>query len=534
MPLAVIQAGDTLRLVSDDGVMSNALTLPTGVVLRTDVPPRFYVFDNYAFLVNTPSQPLIINAKGTVRLLCPKPPRLAPTLAAAASGGLTGTYNGARYTFVTKDDEGNTISESDYSPASNSVTISAKLLRASGLDISPDEISGRRIYRPSNGGATLFQWVDLDGNVLTAVDDDLSDAGLSLIASPILGTPPHLTHIAEFRGRMWGVSSEERDNLRYTEAGLRYSWPEDNIIKIPVIGSDSRGITGLIHRREALGCGKVNQFVSVTGTGQEDSDGVPDFDTVVNTSLGIESQETACTHRDIGYFLWKDGLYTWGSDGIQCVSDGSADGKGNVRSWFTTDSYFDRDSFSNSFGGIDPIRNKYRLFLLGADEVTWYWVEFDIKDRTWWGPHKTDLFTPKCTFITQNASNTELSLIGSTGGDLYKEQTTRTDGTATAIAFDVTGKRHDMGEPDMDKFFGMISMLGKAQTAGTVAVLSTTGELNATLTKTQYYNMQRNRHSLGRLGTGKHVQIRFTHSTVGQEVELYGYEVDDVHLTGRR
>src|ERR1017187_1042429 len=115
MALLVVQAGANLQLVTEAGLVSAPLALPAGVTLRTDIAPRWWVYEQYAVLVNTPSQPLIIDAMGTVRLLCPKPPRLAPTLSGVTSGGLTGTYSGVRYTFITKDSYGNIISESDFS-----------------------------------------------------------------------------------------------------------------------------------------------------------------------------------------------------------------------------------------------------------------------------------------------------------------------------------------------------------------------------------------------------------------------------------
>lgn len=534
MAFTVIQSGATLKMLSDSGVLT-ALTLPTGVTLRTDVPPRWAQSDRYTVLVNTPDQPLIIDGLGVVRLLCPRPPRIAAVVSAVAGGGLTGTYDRLRYTFLTRDTDGNVISESDYSPASGSASPAAQYLKAAGLDLSPDQITGRRVYRPVSNGTVLFQWVDVDGNTLTEVRDDLSDAGLALVASPILGTPPHLTHIASFRGRLFGVGSEDVDHLRYTEAGLRYSWPADNLFEVPIVGEDEIGVTGFLMRREALGVGRANRLAQVTGTGTEDADsGTIDLDLVnVTNEVGITSQESVDVWRDTGYFLWQDGVYTWGPQGVECVSDGTLDGRGQVRSWFATDDYFDRSRFPEAFGHIDTIRGKYRLYLYDPDGVL-YWVEFDVKDRTWWGPHKTDLFVPSCTFNFKTDDQVRIPLVGGTNGHVYKEQVTRTDGTSTAIDFAIIGKRHDNELPDLDKYFGKLSVFGRAQSAGKVTVLSRTGELNATLTKTQYYDMRKSRHRLERLGNGKHTQLEFRHATAGQTVELFGYEVDDVHEIGQR
>jgi hypothetical protein len=381
-----------------------------------------------------------------------------------------------------------------------------------------------------------FQWVDLDGNVLTSVQDDLADAGLSIVGAPILGTPPRLTHIAEFRGRLFGMGDVDIDHLRYTEAGLMYAWPEDNLIEIPPIGSDEFGVTALIPRREALGVARRNTLVQITGSGAEDvATGDIDFDVVIlSKELGVESQESVKVYRDVAYFLWKDGVYRWSSEGIQCISDGTKDEKGSVRSWFTTDDYFNRNLFSQSFAHMDPYYPKYRLFLASAgSNVIDSWVEYDIDDGTWWGPHFTDEFFPTSAFFRTDASDKEVPVIGS-DDSVYNDQALRTDGFTTAIEFDAIGKRHAFGEPDQDKYFGQITLFGKAQTSGTLSVISRTGELNETQTLTQYYDMTRNRQRLGRLGAGKHAQVELLNSEVGQDVEVFGFEIEDVNIVGRR
>jgi hypothetical protein len=315
-----------------------------------------------------------------------------------------------------------------------------------------------------------------------------------------------------------------------------YAWPEDNLIEIPSVGSDEFGIIALVPRRQALGIGRRNMFVQITGTGAEDpTTGQVDFDVVIlSTELGIESQETVKVFRDTGYFLWKDGVYAWGSEGIRCVSDGTPDGKGNVRSWFVTDGYFNKDMFPYAFAHIDPDHPHYRLFLASAGStVIDRFIEYDINEGTWWGPHKTDLFTPTSAFNRTNAANRTLPVIGGATA-VYEEQATRTDGASTPIAFDVVGKRHAAEEPDLNKVFGEVSVLGRAQTSGTLSVISRTGELNKTVAQTQNYDMRKNRQRLGRLGQGKHTQLQLTNAEVGQDVELFGYEIDPVNLIGRR
>lgn len=524
MALAVIQSGTDLAFINEDGTISAPLTLPTGVTLRTDVPPRMTVFGRYVIVVNTPSQPLIVDATGTVRLLCPKPPRLGPVLSAASGGTLTGTYAGVRYTFITRDTAGNLITESDFSPPSNSQAVSSQFLKASNLDISPDQISGRRLYRPTTLGAVNFQWVDLDGNVLTTVQDDLSDAGLSLVSAPILGTPPDLMLIAEFRDRLFGVGRIDFDDLRYTEVGFMYAWAEDNVFPVPSVGSDSLGVRALIPRRDALGIARQNQLLTLTGT-----DDTNFTLAKLSQNLGVSSQETVSVYRDAAFFLWEDGVYQWSDEGIVCLSDGK------VRSWFATDDTFNRSMFQFAFGAVDPIRFKYRLFLYEAESTTnLRWVEYDLIEKTWWGPHLTTAFSPTAIFTLLDGNLVARPTIGASSGTLYREQETRTDGTIDPILLDVQTKRYDMEEPDIDKYWGEFSIVGKTQTGGTTDITFDVGELDASPTNTVQWDMTQGRQRLARVGTGKHAEVEIQNGDLAQDVQVYGFEVNPVTALGRR
>lgn len=537
MAFTLVQCGTALKLVNTSGTVT-ALTLPTGITLDDTKVPRFAVFDNYVVMVNTPSRPITIDSKGVVRPLSLLPPAGSTVLTNASGGSLSGTYT-AKVTFILLDEAGNLISESNYSPASNSQAVSTEWLKATSVPVSFDTISGRRLYRTSTLGSTYFEWVDIDGNIVTTVQDDLSDAGLALTAAPTLGTAPHLSMIAEWRGRLWGVSTEQPDNVRYTETGILYAWPEDNLIVIPPIGADRTGASGLIPRREALGVGRLNQLLQIVGSATENSDGDTDLDTVIlSRQLGVLSQDSVAVYRDTAYFLWYDGVYQWDGEGIRCISDGQG-GKGNVRSWFTTDSYFNRSRFQFSFAYIDPVRFKYVLYLTSADgTVENRWVEYDLNEGTWWGPHKTDAFTPTAGFVVFNASNIRVPLIGSSSGYLYQQTETRTDGTATAIDLNVHGKYFDLNEPTYQKYFGELSMYGKPKTSGTLTIQARVGDSpfddDTAVSNTFLYDMTKARQRLGRVGTGKWAQLEYHNSTVGEDVELFGFEVDPVNVIGRR
>jgi hypothetical protein len=543
MGFTVVQAGTTLQFVDDAGTVT-PIALPAGITLRADVPPRWVVYDHYAILVNTPSRPITIDATGTVRPVTPNAPRLAPILAGVPTGTLSGTYNHGRYTFLIRDDSGAIIAESDYSPASSvDVTITSQDLQYSGLDTSPDAaVNARRCYRVTSGGADLFEWIDLDGNVLTAIQDDLPDDALSeTAAAPNLGAPPRLTLIAEFRNRLFGVGDLDIDTVRYTETGLMYAWSALNALAIPRVGSDLAGVTAFLPRREALGVGRLNRVLAITGSGEESADGVTPIDfrvIILSDQCGVVSQETVVVYRDVVYFLWHDGVYQWDDSGILCLSDGVG-GRGRVRSWFTTPDYFDATRFRRAFAQVDTSnRVKYRLFLWDPAGVL-HFVEFDLNERTWDGPHRVDAFTATSAFLRM-VNNVPVPTVGGADGGIYDQGARPTavdvaiSGRRFGIDFDVDTKHYPGSSPDREQYFGELSLLGAVQAAGTVIVTPRVGYLDAPAQPSIAYDMRRGRQRLRRLGFGKLAQMNLKHTTVDEPVAIYGFEIDDVHEGGRR
>ena len=126
-------------------------------------------------------------------------------------------------------------------------------------------------------------------------------------------------------------------------------------------------------------------------------------------------------------------------------------------------------------------------------------------------------------------------MVGSQEGFLSQEQETKNDWDSTPINLHVEVKSQDMNEPEQDKYFGELSVLGRAQPAGSVSITPTVGDLDgATASAPFTYDMTLGRQRLGRLGVGKQLVLEFDHDVVNQDVEIYGYEVDPVNIVGRR
>ena len=452
-------------------------------------------------------------------------------LASTGTSTLSGTFTG-KQTFLELDSNNNVIAESDYGPLSNTVTISKAFLQASNINVSPDAVSASRLYRTTDNGSVFFQWIDVDGNVNTVIADDRSDASLGLVAGPLLGSAPDLVLVKSWQGSLFGVARHDRDNLRWTEAGTMYGWSALNTLPIPHVGDDRFGITALAPRRDYLGVGRRNSLVQIP------SDPNANYRPItLAEQCGILSQESVVVYLDAAYFIWYDGVYRWDVNGLACVSD-----NGNVRSWFTTDDYFNRGMFSQAFAGCDIPNSMYRLFLCepGSTDANRY-VEMSFRTGQWYGPHKIDAFTPSSALTVRGTNDQPYLMVGSRDGYLSQDTETRADWNITPIVVDVIGKKHAGGDPDRYSYFGSVSVLTEAQSTGAMTVTSTVGPLKATgagssgtTVTAMTYDLTKDRQRLKRGGSGRTAQYRFQNSTLGNTVVIHGYTVPDVTDQGRR
>lgn len=522
MAYTILQAGTSLQLLDTSGALAT-LTLPTGVTLSADIRPRFATYGRYVILVNSPSRPLTIDGFGVVRVLTPGVPNTLPTLSGVTSGGLTGTYQ-VKQTFIIKDINGNIISESGFGPETAAVTITSKMLRVSNLAISPDQVDGSRLYRTTSNGTTFFLWAELDGNTQTQYEDDLSDAALSVIAAPALGSASDLTLAVNYKDRVFGVDRVNVDDLLYTEIGTLYAWSALDDQPISPVGADARGIVGLIPRSNALGIARRDRLRQLTGTGSAD------FEIVnLTENVGLAAQETVVVVNDTAYWLWRDGVYAWDDNGVRSVTDG------RVRAWFTTNGWFNRSQFDQAFAMWIEDRNVYRLFLCSAGSQTVdKFVDFDIQTGTWWGPHQTTAFTPASAFLRNNSDGIALATLGSVSGFLWNEQAIRTDDTGTAIDLNCDTTGHDCDEPTLEKVFNNLRMANQPQTGGRLLITPSVGGFDAqAAAQPLALDLTRTQQRVGHLGRGKVATLNFREATPGRDVQILGYEIDVVSA-GRR
>jgi hypothetical protein len=523
----IVQSGSSLYRVSTAGA-ATLLTLPTGVTLDSTKRLRGATMGNLTVLVNSPSEPITVDRFDNVRVLCPRPPSGAVTLTATGSGGLSGSFR-VKTTNRILDDFGNLIAESDFGPVSTaSPTLASQLLVASNIPTAIQTISERGVYRTTTGpGSTYFPWIMVPGNTIVQIQDDLSDAGLSLVAAPTdLGTPPRFEMVVEWKDRLWGKSFDAPDTLYQGANRKAYAFPIGRTISIPPTNFDARGITGFLKRKDELGVGKAGSFHKIQGTSETN------FIRKTETNrIGIWAADSCVTIDDVGYFLGNPfGVYTWGPDGITNISDAQ------VADWFKkrNNSYFNTSRFDQAVGFYSPEYHAYVLMLSasGSNNLD-RWVMFDLASKTWWGPHKTGEFTPTGGLAVRDANDVEISLMLGSDGKLYQQQDTKTDGSATAIDFDATTNPMSGNTPTIPKVWLQPEIASKIQGSGTLTITPTVGKLDASAGSAISHDMTKGHERLPRLGPGELVKLRLRSNTAGQDVLVFGLELPFFEL-GRR
>jgi hypothetical protein len=478
--------------------------------------------------VHSPNRSLWVDEADHVWPLSLHAPASPVTLAAGAGTGLTGSYL-AKVTFLVKDDFGNVLLESAYSPPSvASASLSNQSLAYSNLPIAPDSIvNARRLYRTASGpGSTYFHVCDIDDNTTTSWDNGDSDEAIALNVAPTdLGAAPsnRIELIAAWKDRLWAKISEYPDYAYFSALRKPYAWPATQSFEFGPVGADLYGVTGFIPRRDELGVCRRNVLWKIIG------DGPSNFSRIkVVEGVGCMAPDSIVIIRDVGYWLGEDGVYTWGPEGVLCIS------RDNVHPWWTTDTYFNRAKFSDAIGWWNPLDDTYNLLLAGVGSSALNrWVSYDTRRKAWLGPHLTAAGTPTAAALLEDTNDLFMPTLGFSDGYLRKLNQPGFSDDGAAIDFDVTGKFHSGEDPDLTHFWGELSMLTKVESSGALTITPTVGRLDSTAGAAITHTLTTGRERLRRLGVGALCSLRFQQSTNAQGVTIYGYEIP-FHELGRR
>lgn len=531
MPFYLAHVGTWLKKVSTAGVFSSPLTLPGSESVTTSRPMRAAIMGKFIVVVNCPSVNLSVDAGDlTVRVLSITEPTTAPAVAVGATGVKNGVYR-HRYSFAIKDAGGNVLTESPWSSASDPITLTDQQANLTSISTSSTTgVNCRRLYVTTNGGEDYYNFHDFDDNSASTYSDNLSDYDIGLLpVVDYLGNPPghdstdYFKLIVAWKDRLWAVGHEEPDTVWFSGQNKNYGWAPSHTLLVKPVGQDEVGVSAFMARRDELGIAKRRCLWKILGNSESDFRSIR-----VADGIGCVSQETVVVIRDIARFLGTDGVYEWGPEGVVSIS------REKVHGWFTTDDYFNRSRFPNAFAHYNQLYDMYELHLAStASTYEDQWVAYDVRKKTWFGPHKTVAFSASCAATMENPDGMLIPVVGAEDGHLYVKNSSTASDDGHAIEFSVINKFHSGNAPDIMHFWGELAMLTKVQTTGSLSVIPYVGGLDASASATISVDLTKGRQRLRRLGTGRLCQLRLYENTVGVKVEIYGYELPFFEL-GRR
>ena len=537
MAFLLAQAGTTLYKVDVTSGVATALSLPSGVTLKSTRKPRFAMLDQMVVMTNSPSRNLAIDAEGTVRVLVPEPPTHGPDPDETGTG-LTGTFK-FWCSFFVNDADGNLLMESPLSDYYQEITIADKNISIGNIPLSRDSITGRNIYRSLTGGSVPYHLLSIEDNTTTEILNNTADSLLELLpsASSALVSPPgtvpgvRFKSIVEWKSRLWAVPdiASEIDSIYVTDTNKVYAWP-NKIVAHPQ-GVDQKGVVGFGVRRNQLGFLKRVGVWMVSST--SGATGINVNNLVVSQispeRTGCVAEDSIVTINDKVYWLGRDGVWEWDDSGVHSITDEL------VAPWFKKDAYFTRSRFPNAFARYNAVTNTYELHLAALGSVVEdRWVGFNLTNRKWYGPHQTALFTPTHGGHLVDANGLPLTMVGGSDGKLYTgNSANKRDGASTVIDMDCYGPFHHGDEPDAHHQWGELSVLSNIESAGTATVTPYVGGLDAAAGTAFSHTLTTGRERLGRLGPGRLARLRFRKNTVNQGLTILGYELPWFTL-GRR
>lgn len=539
----IIQTPDNLYSLSRDGAETTAIAPPVGTTVISETNRLYRIAllakDKSAVVVfvNGATKDFYQLADGSVYPLQLSAPANAPTVTGGTGVGLTGVYQIA-VSFKIKSVNGALIQESPLSQVVTAATIAGKTLALSNMPTSPDPfVNSRGVYRSTAGGTLLYPWFDLDGNTIKATDRGGPDALLSLLPASIgaNGTPPDLSHICAWRDRLWAIPRLQPDNLRWSEERLFYAWPAVNEAILPPQNVNSDESPLFVPRRDALGIAHKGHFFQIIGNSNTNFQRQ-----TLSETIGGASQESVVVAGNNGYFLGTQSgrfvVFEWSDEGLRPISEAQVD------AWFNTDTYFARLQFSRAQGRYNPNTDAYELLVCAAGSTALdRWVSFSLRSRQWYGPHKTDAFTPTCAGrdpIGYSGTLTDedglpCSVLGASDGRIYRRASAQQDDNGTAVDFNVDLPTITGGDPDFEKVWGQPTIYSHIETTGALAITPAVGGVGATTGAVISHSLTTGREVLRRLGRGRLAQLNLRQTGATQSVAVYAIDLPFV-LTGKR
>lgn len=372
-------------------------------------------------------------------------PTVAPTIVQGSAGDLAAGAYFCVFTYYNSASG----AESDPSPASASLTISANFeIDWSAISVSATgQVNSRRLYRTLVGQqGEYFRVATLTDNVTTTYSDNILLVDMGRAVSFNNGMPPSGVRACEiFQERLWLTDGTK---AWYSELGLPESFRSDNFIS--VTPDDGHELIGIKAFGERVLFGKTNGVHYLTGTSANT------FEVrTLSDKHGCQSHHSMQVAEGFAFWFGGDNFYM--TDGNSVIAIGDVNVRDSVDGIASTD--------YKLVNSIVDATNRWYISVVRTSTV-WKLLVYNYRTQQWctfvYGGSRTP--TSLSDFFDANGAQLIYVTLENADGHAYRFNNTADD-FGTDIVCTLRTKNFGYNADNMLKFMKEVEVL-----------LSTTGE----------------------------------------------------------
>ena len=508
----LLVGGDTKLGFLSGNAIQDVPIVGASAFTSSTIPMKFNQYKDIVYVCRTQMGTLYRTDALSIAAAGISPPTTAAVLAEGGSGDLAaGNYIGV-VTFYNSA----TGAESNPSPVSNTLALSAsKEIDWSSIPVSTNpQVDSRRIYRTLvDQQGEYYEVTTISDNVTTTLTEDVLQVDMGDPVSFDNGLPPDICKVAEvFTERLW---ISDGVDLFFSEFGLPENFSEFSVIQVSP--DDGHSINGLLAYGNVLLVGKTNAVHYIIGADESD------FELkMLDDTAGVVSHESMRTAKGLAFWFGGNNFYEFNGNSVEPIGDDK------VRDLIST---IDPDYYSKVVGAIDTTNRWYIAAIPanGSSTITHHLV-YDYKQKIWstftWtnsAPHTLEDFF--------NSSGSRVLYCSAQDGNLYKyNDGTTDDGTAIACRFDT--KKFGFDRDDVLKIVRETYVHGNSVdgTANARLLVDDVDQGAVSFSTASAAGAWKTANTSSKSAPGEYVQLRVDYSGVPEwRVKGYGMKVVDLN-----
>lgn len=357
-----VNSGNGAIYYAPVGGTPQLLNLPSGASLTFGQQYSMCTFQQWCFITNGVDTPLKVDTDLNVTFWGIVAPTTAPTLIAAGTSTMTGTYF---YTITF----GNAVQESSQGVVSAPINVTGTGVGLTLIPTSTDpQVTQRNIYRLGGSNGIWSLVGTINDNTTSTFTDTTPDGAVGHSLTVFRDPPPLFKYILSYNQAVWGFGSPEGD-VWFSNTNEPWGFNSETG-NLPVgEGSQNDDAMGMSVCGSVLALNKSNSLYAVFGN-------TPASYVVSFIEFtGCVAPKTVGSAYGFEFFLSRQGFHIWsGSSSSQNVSDGTFQ-QTNIKS------VLDNLSFSDLQQAVAFVDD--RMVCLSFPTLNMTYV-YDLRSNAWY------------------------------------------------------------------------------------------------------------------------------------------------------